>query len=114
MKSFRLSRRQFLTWLTRGSFTEASALVIGQVIRFLSFRPAGENSTVIPAGRPKDYPRGTLTYVAEARVYVGRDTGGLYALDAVCTHLGCLVERGQKGGFKCPCHGSRFDDDGQA
>ena len=57
---------------------------------------------------------GALTYVAEARVYVGHDTHGLYAIDAVCPHLGCLVELEQDGSFACPCHGSQFDSTGLA
>lgn len=38
-----------------------------------------------------------------------------YAISAVCTHLGCIVnwdETAQE--FACPCHGSRFDNDGEA
>ena len=41
-----------------------------------------------------------------------RDAEGLYAISTVCTHLGCIVKRTQEG-FECPCHGSRFGDDGQ-
>jgi cytochrome b6-f complex iron-sulfur subunit len=113
VESNRLNRRRFLTWLTRGSLAAAAALIIGQVVRFLSFQPPSANPTVIPLGQSNDYPRGTLVYVAEARAYVGRDAGGLYALDAVCPHLGCLVEQGEDDGFTCPCHGSYFDAAGQ-
>jgi len=36
------------------------------------------------------------------------------ALDARCTHMGCPVRPdGQAGGFLCPCHAGRFDDDGK-
>jgi len=108
-----LNRRGFLTWLMRGSVIATTALVVGQVLRFLSFRPLDGETTVVPVGQPKDYPPGSLTYVRDARAYIGRDTGGLYALDAVCPHLGCLVEPGRKDGFTCPCHGSRFDAAGQ-
>ena len=50
----------------------------------------------IPPGRP---------------IAVFRDTGGVYAVSRVCTHLGCIV-KAENGGFACPCHGSRFDADG--
>ena len=107
------NRRRFLTWLARGSLATTAALIVGQAVRFLSFQPPKTASTVIPVGGPTDYPRGALSYVAEAQVYVGHDAAGLYALDAVCTHLGCLVEWREGEGFACPCHGSCFDHTGQ-
>jgi cytochrome b6-f complex iron-sulfur subunit len=112
-ESNQLNRRGFLTWLTRGSLIATITLVIGQVVRFLSFQPSSGNSTIIPVGQPDDYPPDTWAYVEAARTYVGHDAEGLFALDAVCTHLGCLVEREEGGRFVCPCHGSYFDADGQ-
>lgn len=36
-----------------------------------------------------------------------------YGLNAVCTHLGCVVPwDGQDTKFKCPCHGSQYAADG--
>lgn len=36
-----------------------------------------------------------------------------YALNAVCTHLGCVVPWVQaENKFKCPCHGSQYDATG--
>jgi len=34
-------------------------------------------------------------------------------MSAVCTHLGCTVGRPQDSTFRCPCHGSVFDEDGE-
>lgn len=109
-----LNRRRFLSGLTRGVLVATALLVIDQVARFLSFQPASNDGKVIPVGKPNDFPFGGLTYVPEARTYVGRDAHGLYAVDAVCPHLGCLVEPEKDGTFVCPCHGSRFASDGQA
>ncbi|MFI8511839.1 FAD-dependent oxidoreductase [Streptomyces sp. NPDC085460] len=41
------------------------------------------------------------------------DRGGLHAVSAVCTHLGCLVAfNNAERTWECPCHGSRFGVDG--
>jgi glycine/D-amino acid oxidase-like deaminating enzyme/nitrite reductase/ring-hydroxylating ferredoxin subunit len=41
------------------------------------------------------------------------DSGALYALSAVCTHLGCIVSwNAAERSWDCPCHGSRFGVDG--
>ena len=37
-----------------------------------------------------------------------------HAISAVCTHLGCIVSwDGDAQEFACPCHGSRFDGEGE-
>ncbi len=53
-----------------------------------------------------------VTPVPEERLWILSDDKGLYAISAVCTHLGCVVSRQEEGGFFCPCHGSRFDSQG--
>ena len=110
----RLNRRSFLNLLARGSVAAAVTAAAIQTIRFLSYKPAGSDSTILPLGQPDEYPRKSLSYVAEARLYVGHDDSGLFALDAVCPHLGCLVESLEDGGFMCPCHDSFFDAEGHA
>lgn len=41
------------------------------------------------------------------------DDGTLYKVDAVCTHMGCLVRwNGAERTWDCPCHGSRFTHEG--
>jgi len=50
----------------------------------------------------------------QAHVFVCRDAGGVYALDAGCTHLGCDVNFvDAKSGFLCPCHGATYDFNGE-
>jgi cytochrome b6-f complex iron-sulfur subunit len=45
-------------------------------------------------------------------VHIGN--GSLFAVSAVCTHMGCVVNYDQKfGHFLCPCHGSEYGLDGQ-
>jgi Rieske Fe-S protein len=40
-------------------------------------------------------------------------TASYTALSRICTHAGCDITVAT-GGFTCPCHGSRFDSQGQA
>jgi nitrite reductase/ring-hydroxylating ferredoxin subunit len=49
------------------------------------------------------------------RTGVYRDPdGGLHAVSMRCTHLGCLVRfNAAEKSWDCPCHGSRFDVDGE-
>jgi cytochrome b6-f complex iron-sulfur subunit len=107
------TRRDFLGWMARGCVAAASALAIGQVARYFSFEPPGEAPGIVAVGMPDAFGAGTVTYAPAARAYIGHDDGGLYAIDAVCTHLGCLVQQEPKGGFACPCHGSRFAAGGE-
>ncbi len=49
----------------------------------------------------------------ESRIYIIRAAEGFYALNAVCTHLGCVTAWKQDLGIiACPCHGSKFNRDG--
>jgi len=50
-----------------------------------------------------------------SNIAVGLDSQGVYAMSAVCTHAGCLLDDGARtiaGGLDCPCHGSTFDGNG--
>ena len=112
-----LSRRRFLALLTHGGWVAAMGVLLYQVGRFLRAEglPSGP-SPVVVAGKVTDFPPGAAVYVAEARAWVrheAQEVGVLTALDAVCPHLGCLVQQAEgASGFQCPCHGSRFTADG--
>jgi glycine/D-amino acid oxidase-like deaminating enzyme/nitrite reductase/ring-hydroxylating ferredoxin subunit len=57
---------------------------------------------------------GAVTRIGRKHRAIYRDeTGGVHALSARCTHLGCLVQfNDAERAWECPCHGSRFDIDG--
>jgi Rieske Fe-S protein len=55
------------------------------------------------------------TLLVMSNFAVARDAGGVYAMSAVCTHAGCLLDDGAStiaSGLGCPCHGSVFDGNG--
>jgi glycine/D-amino acid oxidase-like deaminating enzyme/nitrite reductase/ring-hydroxylating ferredoxin subunit len=58
---------------------------------------------------------GTVAHVGTRLVAIARDrAGSLHAVDARCTHLGCIVRHDdERGEWQCPCHGSRFGLDGE-
>jgi nitrite reductase/ring-hydroxylating ferredoxin subunit len=55
------------------------------------------------------------TMLTMSNVVVARDANGVYAMSAVCTHAGCLMDDASgtiAAGLYCPCHGSSFDGEG--
>jgi glycine/D-amino acid oxidase-like deaminating enzyme/nitrite reductase/ring-hydroxylating ferredoxin subunit len=58
--------------------------------------------------------QGKTMRVRGERLAVYRDpAGALHAVSSVCTHLGCIVKfNAEQTSWDCPCHGSRFDVDG--
>ena len=64
---------------------------------------------------PGDYSltqglKGDATYLMVSQDGNIRDFG----LNAVCTHLGCVVPWNKaENKFKCPCHGSQYNADGK-
>jgi len=110
-----ISRRTFLSrvWLAMGVAVVGEAAFLG--LRYFGSRKSDSPfGTVIDAGRPDDYPPGTITAFPEARFYLLRfEDGGFLALYTRCTHLACLVSWEEEDGrFHCPCHGSQFDREG--
>jgi nitrite reductase/ring-hydroxylating ferredoxin subunit len=61
-------------------------------------------------GPPESVPEG-VSFQPDHNVFLFRKEGRLRALSAVCTHLGCTVQREDQG-FHCPCHGSQFGAEG--
>jgi len=70
-----------------------------------------ESNPKIKLGPFSQFQEKEMTAYPEHRLWIYKDSGGLYALSSVCTHLGCIVSR-QNDGYFCPCHGSVFDKKG--
>jgi len=104
------SRRKFISLLGWGSFSAATLLFLVGIFRSLRPGVLYEPPTTFKADKPEHYPEGAPTLIPEEKVFIDRDEKGIYAMSAICTHLGCRVLwiEGENG-YHCPCHGARFD-----
>jgi len=109
-----LSRRAFFTKLGLGSLGVAAVGTLVFYYRYLSPNVLFEASPVVNAGKAENYPVDSVTLDASTGIYLVHVAEGYFALNAVCTHLGCLTTWKQDLGIiACPCHGSRFSREGQ-
>ena len=106
------SRRDFLKLCTSYLLGATGALVAGGVLRFLSYETEPASKRQFNLGAPSQYAAGSRTLLRDVPVLLVRSNAGFTALSLVCTHLGCTVEA-RPDGFACPCHGSRYDGQGQ-
>jgi cytochrome b6-f complex iron-sulfur subunit len=97
-----------LGWVAGGF---AAAATAGAVARFLVPNVLFEPGQRFKAGKPDDYPDGSITFLEDERVFLVRRGNTFRCLSAVCTHLGCTVNRAGSG-YHCPCHGSVFNGEG--
>jgi len=109
------SRRDFfgrLGWVGFGVFSGVTLLAaVRSAFPRILFRPPA----TFKAGKPTDFSVGEVSekFKKEFRVWIVREAGGLYALFAKCTHLGCTPRwLSVEEKFKCPCHGSGFRKSG--
>ncbi len=107
-----LSRRDFLKLARDSLLTLSGLLGLGGLIRFLDYQTEPPAPTEFDLGPASDYPAGTRKIIPEVPALLVHDENGFKALSLVCTHLGCTVEE-KADVFACPCHGSRFDPQGE-
>lgn len=88
--------------------------------------PLGESKTFLWQGKPVFVWHRNPEQIAEAQkgdatatMDPAKDADRVQKAEwlvvmGVCTHLGCVPMRGgEYGGWRCPCHGSQFDDSGR-
>ena len=126
-----MSRRKLLAGLATGAGAAAAAAaawplaaaVVEPLFEREEPRDAPWVEIAVEKEVPADAPLKTIvrapvrdgfftTLVEIGAVWVFRKDGSIHALSATCPHLGCSVGLDAKGGFLCPCHGSRFASDG--
>lgn len=107
------TRRQFLTKVGLGACALAGLGAAVTVADFMEPKVLFEPPTSFKAGNLADYPEGTVRFNQEQKVYIVGGSAGVFAMSAVCTHLGCITRPASgDGGIACPCHGSKFDLEG--
>ncbi len=127
-----MGRRQFMNLLTFGTITGTALGALYPVVKF--FLPPTSASSAggvtakdelgndvsvkkFLAEHPNEGDRalaqglkGDPTYI----VVEGNEAIRDYGINAVCTHLGCVVPWNiAENKYKCPCHGSQYDSTGK-
>ena len=108
-----VTRRGFLSVIGVAWSAFAAACGAGAIAttRFMFPNVLFEPPQTFKAGLLDDFIMGTVDnrFKESFGVFLVRDDSSIYAIKAVCTHLGCTpnwLEAANK--FKCPCHGSGF------
>jgi cytochrome b6-f complex iron-sulfur subunit len=124
-------RRNLMNWILVGS---AAGTVGGLAVPYLSFFVPPTSSSAGGAISAKDALGHDISATAYLASHAAGDRSlvqGLsgdatyliidensaaikdFALNAICTHLGCVVPwSAADNKFMCPCHGSQYDSDG--
>jgi cytochrome b6-f complex iron-sulfur subunit len=123
----KIARRSFLGKVTSGAFAVA---ILGQGWTY--FRSLFPNVLYEPpikfkVGFPRDFTDG-IHFLEDQGIFLIKDGDRFSSVSAKCTHLGCTVKLNQfrheqlvkVGGkevtasyeFLCPCHGSKFRQNG--
>ncbi len=66
----------------------------------------------VKIGNANEYPLDTFSYIDKYEIFIYRDHEGVSAVSAICTHLGCILDKSLDG-FECPCHGSKYNEKGE-
>lgn len=104
---FKASRHQ--PGKAAGKFAKENFDVASQMLKDWLFKGKNEELSSIKPGEAKIIVRDN------EKLAVHRTKAGeLKAFSAVCTHMGCVVNwNNAEKSWDCPCHGSRFDVDGE-
>jgi Rieske Fe-S protein len=112
------TRRKFVTWMVTATaaFLAGSGLISLFKIIFPPEKAFGVvDSGPVPIAKVDEIPVGSgihFDYNNKAALLIHLEDG-FYAYDAICTHLGCIVnwDEVQEGPSRmhCPCHAGYFD-----
>lgn len=106
-----MTRRKMLSWLTGFGLLGSAIITVFSNLLFIKPRATYGQPSRFSIGKPEGYPPGSKIAMDQQRVCIVRDGDKMAAISTTCTHLGCIVSLSDTG-FACPCHGSRYDQDG--
>ena len=106
------TRRDFIKLSTNLLIGLGGLLGLGFLVRYLNYRTSPETPNEFDLGAASTYPIGSHAIRADIPAIIYNRSGVIIAYTLACTHLGCTVEETDNG-FTCPCHGSRFNQDGE-
>ncbi len=108
------ARRSFFALFGWGFLGATLGVWATAFLRMLFPRVLFEPASSFKAGLRGDYIVGVSEkYTPERRVWIVKEQDQMYALIAICTHLGCTPRwLSLENKFKCPCHGSGFTAQG--
>lgn len=106
-----MTRRRLLSWFSGFGLFGSFIITVFSNLVFIKPRATYGQPNRFTIGKPEDFPSGARVSLDERRVCVVRDGDKMAAISTTCTHLGCIVSVSETG-FACPCHGSRYDQDG--
>ncbi len=125
-----MGRRQFMNFLAFGAVTGTAIGGLYPVVRYFIPPSSGGGSggvnakdalgnDIVVSEYLTSHPAGDRNLAQGLKgdptyVIVDDESVRSYGLNAICTHLGCVVpwNVGQSK-FMCPCHGSQYDETGK-
>ncbi len=109
MSEIKISKRSFLRISLKTLPVIWGGIIIWMVKNYFTFRPK-KNEIIL--GHYTDFQIDSITHNRNKRIFVIRDSQGLYVMSDICTHLGCRVQNENSKLF-CPCHKTIFNLNGQ-
>lgn len=115
-KSFiKITRRVFVNTIIGGIMGGLAGWFIYPIFKFLIPPKSAAKETDVVQINALELPVGKSKVInyKETPTIVIRTDYGLFALTAVCTHLGCIVQWDEANQeIVCPCHAAKYDLNG--